>query len=567
MKRTKLNRLASIALTLVMLLTCTTFAFSAQAEDAAVPTENWTDHAATEFAGGTGTEDDPFQIATAEQMAYLQKYGSASGKYFKVTAQTLDMGAYLWVPTGDFKGVFDGNGCVIENVVITSATSDRAGLFGRLMDPAEVKDLTLKVSINVTYAFMTGGLAGAVYQNAKVSNVAVYADINVSEAKSALIGGAVGYLTGHKSTLENVTVYGSVSATATGENHNPYVAGVIGRLNRGSAGDSITMKNLVNHADVILTSARKDSRVHVGGVAGVISADAGSAYTFLQCANFGTLTVSDAINHTSSIGGILSGCGDGKGSDQTVTMEACLNAGAIVNNSEKFGDWNGSMIGSAYGSQSKLSLIGCVSSDKAPLVGETTRFESITTNGSAAAVSLTTLDGARVRMDTDGDTSGIRFDNTVSKTAIDAIRESSDVKLEIGTLIAPTANIVAVNGTDDLISALEAKGEDTYVKVVYPNGAWLKDGDNYEFSGAIGRMNKENYELAFSAVAYLTLTTENGSVTLYADNGVANGTMNAARTRTIKAVATMALNDTEANYTEKQKAVLQIFSSYTNTTN
>ena len=38
---------------------------------AASPEGVWTDNAASNFAGGTGTENDPYQIATAEQLAYL----------------------------------------------------------------------------------------------------------------------------------------------------------------------------------------------------------------------------------------------------------------------------------------------------------------------------------------------------------------------------------------------------------------------------------------------------------------------------------------------------------------
>ena len=38
-----------------------------------VPDSVWTDYAATDFAGGTETEADPYQIATAEQLARFQK--------------------------------------------------------------------------------------------------------------------------------------------------------------------------------------------------------------------------------------------------------------------------------------------------------------------------------------------------------------------------------------------------------------------------------------------------------------------------------------------------------------
>ena len=46
-----------------------------------VPDSVWTDYAAAEFAGGTGTETDPYQIATAEQLAKLSKDVSGGSNY------------------------------------------------------------------------------------------------------------------------------------------------------------------------------------------------------------------------------------------------------------------------------------------------------------------------------------------------------------------------------------------------------------------------------------------------------------------------------------------------------
>ena len=35
------------------------------------PQDRWTDYAAASFDGGSGTEDDPYKIATAEQLAEI----------------------------------------------------------------------------------------------------------------------------------------------------------------------------------------------------------------------------------------------------------------------------------------------------------------------------------------------------------------------------------------------------------------------------------------------------------------------------------------------------------------
>ena len=77
----------------------------------------------TAFAGGSGTEEDPWQIETVEQLAYLASTvndGSKSGymgAYFALTAD-LDMTGVDWTPIGNmadmenyttlFLGSFDG---------------------------------------------------------------------------------------------------------------------------------------------------------------------------------------------------------------------------------------------------------------------------------------------------------------------------------------------------------------------------------------------------------------------------------------------------------------------------
>ena len=72
--------------------------------------DNWINHAADSYAGGSGTESDPYLIATASQLAKLayetrinKKY--YSGTHFKLT-DNIDLGAYSWTPIGtaDYKG-------------------------------------------------------------------------------------------------------------------------------------------------------------------------------------------------------------------------------------------------------------------------------------------------------------------------------------------------------------------------------------------------------------------------------------------------------------------------------
>ena len=68
MKQKKRNRLLALVVTLVLIV-----GLMPGEAAASTPDTKWTDYAADSFAGGSGTKDDPYQIATAEQLATEMK--------------------------------------------------------------------------------------------------------------------------------------------------------------------------------------------------------------------------------------------------------------------------------------------------------------------------------------------------------------------------------------------------------------------------------------------------------------------------------------------------------------
>lgn len=137
------------------------------------------------FAGGTGTENDPFLIATAEQLDAVRKNLKA---HYKLVAD-IDLSKWgNWVPIGDtpafgagtnkynkaqfgggaFMGSFDGNGHVISGMTIVvneekpymqEESNDRYyGLFG-ITGGAEIKNLGLvNYNIDINYTGVTKDL-------------------------------------------------------------------------------------------------------------------------------------------------------------------------------------------------------------------------------------------------------------------------------------------------------------------------------------------------------------------------------------------------------------------------
>lgn len=73
----KKKRILSLLLSMIVCIAMMPVAVFATGEGstavtpAAEPAGVWSDYAATDFAGGTGTVDDPYKIATAEQLAKL----------------------------------------------------------------------------------------------------------------------------------------------------------------------------------------------------------------------------------------------------------------------------------------------------------------------------------------------------------------------------------------------------------------------------------------------------------------------------------------------------------------
>ena len=110
---------------------------------------------------GSGSQDDPYLIGTAEELASLGGR-SFSGKSYRLT-QDIDMENVPMQPIKEFAdGTFDGDGHTISNLTI-SAADGNAGLFAETNSSTVFKDIILhNVSVTLTggsYAGV-GGLIG-----------------------------------------------------------------------------------------------------------------------------------------------------------------------------------------------------------------------------------------------------------------------------------------------------------------------------------------------------------------------------------------------------------------------
>ena len=94
---------------------------------------------AQNFAGGTGTASDPYQVATAAQLQEVTNFTTAC---FIQTAD-IDLTDVNFEGIGTFTGVYDGNGYYIDYYTNYSGNNG-VGLFNRVNAPGVIKNVTMK---------------------------------------------------------------------------------------------------------------------------------------------------------------------------------------------------------------------------------------------------------------------------------------------------------------------------------------------------------------------------------------------------------------------------------------
>ena len=297
------KRIASLLL--ILALCFTLLPTAALAADGA-----WDGSIATAFAGGTGTENDPYQIADGAQLAYLasdvNKGQTYEYSYFVLTAD-IDLANHDWTPIGNsfsdalfggtdyslFAGNLDGKGHTVSNISIgtesTPLESDVFGLFGATggklsnlnLDAVTICGIAKNVSGYVIG--LAGALAGSAsgpIENCHVTNLSMTMNTPDSGMTAAYwIGGLVGALDGSQHIEEC-----STSGKITEKSGKGSIGGLIGELGRAA-------KITYSHADVVL-DVTPDYRggADVGGLIGKGNGDKDPETVISNCYATGNVT-------------------------------------------------------------------------------------------------------------------------------------------------------------------------------------------------------------------------------------------------------------------------------------
>ncbi len=278
---------------------------------------SWYGEVAEGFASGSGTEDDPYLIDDADQLAYLaqqvdDKTDTYSGKYIKLT-KDIDLNGREWNSIGGrssaggrsqatyFSGVFDGGGHTISGLSITSNVGC-GGLFGSASG-ATIKNLTVDGEVYTTSGTWNAGLLAYT----AVNGVTIENCVNLADVTGMYgIGGILGYATGTAATcvvtIRNSCNLGTITANTSSNFTSVGSAGIVGGM---MSYPGSTVENCYNAGDIFNLSGKN---TYIGGIVGYTTKN----IEVKNCYNAGTLqgaaSYTGAVYGTVGSGSTVSNC-------------------------------------------------------------------------------------------------------------------------------------------------------------------------------------------------------------------------------------------------------------------
>ena len=287
-------------------------------------------NAASPFAGGQGTQEDPYQIETAEQLAKIKNYRD---KAF-ILVSDIDLSSCgNWDPIGTFNmesddpeksepaksslafvGRFDGDGHTISNLTVNRPDAFGVGLFGFVIGDAaspSIRNLTVR-NADVKGACMVGGVVGVI--NGRIADIKLTGVNKVEGYRIGAVGGMVGMGYG---AIENCTANASVTSNGKGMQGLGLVCG---------GGKWLTVRACTAEGNV---TAKGFGAFSVGGLVGCIQ----ESTVMENCAVKATIDASDEKSFM--VGGLTGHAGNYDKSNPTLIRNCSADVDITVSASSK----------------------------------------------------------------------------------------------------------------------------------------------------------------------------------------------------------------------------------------
>lgn len=249
---------------------------------------------------------------STEFIAFINDESSYSGTTVYLESDIdFTTGFSGFVPKSSFNGVFDGQGCIISNLAVTSSLPN-IGIFGS-SSGGTFKNVIIESSCSFT------------------SNYAGNEDVH--------IGSIIGYHNSNDATciihnimnMANLTFEGSINDN----NAFLYFGGIAGRILTQPYSKG-TIKNCINYGS--LTYKGTSSYAYIGGIAGLLFGSSSYAYVCNSLWN-GTISY-EGTSGTLYIGGIV-------GKSEVTSVLNCLSVGKTVSYSTGMTKVMGNVVGYA----------------------------------------------------------------------------------------------------------------------------------------------------------------------------------------------------------------------------
>ena len=278
------------------------------------------------FGRGTALGENVLNIITAQELVDFSVSVNRGTNYAGTTVylnSDIDFSnptSQEFQPIGDktnyFKGVFDGQGHAVKNLVM-NMSSQFIGLFG----------------------YSKGGTI--------IENVVIDSSCSFVSTLNSQTEGYIGSITGdcESCVIENIMNMGSV--TFAGNAISIRLSGIVGRILGSSS-----VRNCVNYGQ-ITNIGFIENMLYIGGIVGT-SAGSDATKSIQNCINYGTITTNGPA-HSLYAGGIL-----GNSFRDLTIIENCVSAGRIANFSEAVIYYIKSVVGYHATSDAQTTISNCL---------------------------------------------------------------------------------------------------------------------------------------------------------------------------------------------------------------
>lgn len=301
--------------------------------------------AAGGFAGGSGTESNPYQISTAAQLNNIRNYPSSNfilnNDIVFTDADFEEGGAfyndgYGWEPIETFSGSLNGNGFTIENLYVYNLVEGVAysGLIG--INEGDIYDLSMYDCYILGYGTSksySGAIAGSNSGSIIMCNSSCWVYALYSPASYA--GGIAGNNSGTISlcvnesmvysegeTIDDAFSSGGITGYAAANSQITYCFNygyIYGKLAGGIAGHVKNADIMLCRNDGIINEEIEEfNSLYSGGIAGYSTEDS----VIAGCINTGAVTASSSVKYAYA-GGIV-------GHNNKSSVNDSYNLGAVT---------------------------------------------------------------------------------------------------------------------------------------------------------------------------------------------------------------------------------------------